>query len=215
MSRRAAVTRSMSHAAACSSRLRKTASRVSASASVCVRIDHDFSLGCDVLAGCDRRPESCRGTVPSRATVSVVSGGLSFAKETEDVMRGLVTLTASLFLLTGNALAQAVSPSEYAPCRSALACSAGPGGGRSIGPGGGLSIGPGGGLSIGPGGGLSIGPGGGMSIGPGGGLSIGPGGGMSIGPGGGLSPDGSYKGPWTPCLTGVMGVQWTRENCPS
>ena len=107
-----------------------------------------------------------------------------------------------------------VDSSQYAPCLTALACSIGPGGGRSIGPRGGLSIGPGGGLSIGPGGGLSIGPGGGMSIGPGGGLSIGPGGGMSIGPGGGLSLDGQYKGPWTPCLTGVLGSLWNKEHCP-
>ena len=117
-------------------------------------------------------------------------------------------------LLSEAALSQAADPADYAPCRTAAACSTGAGGGRSIGPGGGLSIGPGGGLSIGPGGGLSIGPGGGMSIGPGGGLSIGPRGGMSIGPGGGLSLDGQYKGPWTPCLTGVMGRKWTRDNCP-
>lgn len=125
------------------------------------------------------------------------------------------SIAALALVLLGAAHAQAVDPSEYAPCRSTLACSIGPGGGRSIGPGGGLSIGPGGGLSVGPGGGLSVGPGGGMSVGPGGGLSVGPGGGMSVGPGGGLSSDGKYRGPWTPCLTGVLGRKWNQENCPS
>ena len=121
---------------------------------------------------------------------------------------------ALLFLAAPQAVAQtAVNPSEYAECKSLAACSVGPSGGRSIGPGGGLSIGPGGRLSIGPGGGLSIGPGGGMSIGPGGGLSIDLGGGMSIGPAGGLSLDGKYRGPWSPCLTGVLGKKWNQDHC--
>ena len=108
-----------------------------------------------------------------------------------------------------------VDASLFAPCLTALACSSGPGGGRSYGPGGGLSYGPGGGLSYGPGGGLSYGPGGGLSYGPGGGLSYGPSGGLSYGPGGGLSSDNSYRGPWSPCLTGVLGKKWNSENgCP-
>ena len=35
-----------------------------------------------------------------------------------------------------------------------------------------------------------------------------------MGPGGGLSYDGKYRGPWSPCLTGVLGAKWNRENCP-
>lgn len=83
-----------------------------------------------------------------------------------------------VFLMFFSLLAKAempVDPSQYAPCLTPLACSAGPGGGRSIGPGGG----------------------------------------MSIGPGGGLSFDGQYRGPWTPCLTGVLGLQWNQEHCPN
>ncbi len=112
-----------------------------------------------------------------------------------------VKFSFGLFLavvISNLANAQAVDPSHYAPCRTQAACSIGPGGGRSMGPGGGLSMGPGGGLSMGPGGGLFMGPGGGLSMGPGGGLSAG----------------GPYRGPWTPCLTGVMGVKWNRDNCP-
>jgi hypothetical protein len=122
----------------------------------------------------------------------------------------------SITLVASMGVAQTpVSPDKYASCVSPRACSTGPGGGRSAGPGGGLSMGPGGGLSMGPGGGLSMGPAGGMSMGPGGGLSMGPGGRLSMGPGGGLSSDGKYAGPWSPCLTGVLGQQWNRENCPS
>lgn len=114
-----------------------------------------------------------------------------------------------LFMCWSQSIAQSpVDPNQFAPCLTALACSTGPGGGRSYGPGGGLSYGPGGGLSYGPGGGLSYGPGGGLSYGPGGGLSY--------GPGGGLSMDNSYKGPWSPCLTGVLGRKWNRDNgCPN
>ena len=128
------------------------------------------------------------------------------------------------FLMTSTiALPQTIDPSDEAPCRGSSGpggpCSSGPGGGLSAGPGGGRSYGPGGGLSSGPGGGLSYGPGGGMSSGPKGGLSYGPGGGLSSGPGGGLSSgpiltDG-YKGPWGPCITGVLGKKWMEENCPS
>ncbi len=99
-------------------------------------------------------------------------------------------------------------------------CSTGPGGGLSSGPGGGRYTGPGGGLYEGPGGGLYSGPGGGMYRGPKGGLSTAPGGGMYSGPGGPLfggRPDpnarDAYKGPWSPCLTGVMGAEWTEKNC--
>lgn len=123
----------------------------------------------------------------------------------------------SLFLalaIAGAAHAQMVSPAQYAPCRNPLACSTSAGGGRATGPGGGLSTAAGGGLSSGPGGGLSTGPEGGMSSGPGGGLYAGPGGGMSSGPGGGLASDGRYKGPWSPCLTGVLGAEWNRLHCP-
>lgn len=97
----------------------------------------------------------------------------------------------------------------------------GPGGACYTGPGGGLYTGPGGGAYTGPGGGLYTGPGGGMYTGPGGGLYTGPGGGAYTGPGGGAysgppSPDdqNTYKGPWSPCITGVKGPDWTRENCP-
>jgi len=121
-----------------------------------------------------------------------------------------------LFVLAiaATAHAQMVSPDQYAPCRSPLACSTTEGGGRAQGAGGGLSTAAGGGLSSSAGGGLSTGPGGGMSSGPGGGLYAGPGGGMSSGPGGGLASDGRYKGPWSPCLTGVLGADWNRLHCP-
>jgi hypothetical protein len=26
--------------------------------------------------------------------------------------------------------------------------------------------------------------------------------------------DNSYRGPWSPCLTGVLGRDWNRSNCP-
>ena len=101
------------------------------------------------------------------------------------------------------------------------ACYSGPGGGLYSGPGGGLYSGPGGGLYSGPGGGLYSGPGGGMYTGPGGGLYTGPGGGLYTGPGGGAytgPPDDTnqdaYRGPWSPCVTGAMGEQWTQQNCP-
>jgi hypothetical protein len=97
------------------------------------------------------------------------------------------------------------------------ACYSGPGGGLAAGPGGGAYTGPGGGLFSGPGGGLYAGPGGGMYAGPGGGLYTGPGGGAYTGPGGGAyagppTPDG-YKGPWSPCITGVKDPEWTKKNC--
>jgi hypothetical protein len=130
----------------------------------------------------------------------------------------IVNFLSCLFCVLASAqgaIAQtAVDPSNFAPCRTPAACSTGAGGGRSTGPGGGLSMGPGGGLSMGQGGGLSKGQGGGMSMGQGGGLSIGQGGGLSTGQGGGLSYDGKYKGPWSPCLTGVLGVNWNQDNCP-
>ncbi len=71
--------------------------------------------------------------------------------------------------------------------------------------------GPGGACYSGPGGGLSSGPGGGLYAGPGGGMYSGPGGGIYTGPPGG---EGAYKGPWSPCITGVKGPEWRRENCP-
>jgi hypothetical protein len=116
----------------------------------------------------------------------------------------------------------AVDPEDAADCRGyagpAGACYAGPGGGLYAGPGGGRYAGPGGGLYAGPGGGLYAGPGGGMYAGPGGGLYMGPGGGLYAGPGGGIyggapKPDG-YKGPWGPCITGVLGRAWMKEHCP-
>jgi hypothetical protein len=55
------------------------------------------------------------------------------------------------------------------------------------------------------------GPGGGLYTGPGGGLYTGPGGGLYTGP---RQSDG-YNGPWGPCITGVLGMKWMRENCPS
>lgn len=88
---------------------------------------------------------------------------------------------------------------------------AGPGGPCYSGPGGGLYSGPGGGLYTGPGGGMYSGPGGGLYTGPGGGLYSGPGGGIYPGPPGG---EDAYKGPWSPCITGVKGPEWTKQNCP-
>lgn len=87
------------------------------------------------------------------------------------------------------------------------------------GPSGACYAGPGGGLYAGPGGGLYAGPGGGMYAGPGGGLYAGPGGGMYAGPGGGIyggppsNDQGSYKGPWGPCITGAAKNEWLRANC--
>jgi hypothetical protein len=126
-------------------------------------------------------------------------------------------------LLTGMAYAQSVLPSDqWAPCigspQPAGPCNPGPRGGLNPSPGGGLYAGPGGGLYPGPGGGLYPGPGGGMYPGPGGGLYPGPGGGAYPGPGGGLNPGpvgaSGYKGPWSPCFTGVFGAAWRKENCP-
>jgi hypothetical protein len=118
---------------------------------------------------------------------------------------------------------QTLGPSDVAPCRGYSgpggACYSGPGGGLYSGPGGGLYSGPGGGLYSGPGGGLYSGPGGGMYSGPGGGLYSGPGGGLYSGPGGGIytgpPTDDGYKGPWGPCITGVLGKKWMTEHCPS
>lgn len=115
--------------------------------------------------------------------------------------------------------------SGEAPCHGYSgpggACYSGPDGGLYAGPGGGRYSGPGGGLYSGPGGGLYQGPGGGMYTGPGGGLYQGPGGGLYTGPGGGsyegppsADDPGAYKGPWSPCITGVLGRQWNREHCP-
>jgi len=113
------------------------------------------------------------------------------------------------------------SSASYAECHGYAgvggACYTGPGGGLSDAPGGGASAAPGGGLFAGPGGGLYTGPGGGMYRGAGGGLFTGPGGGAYTGPGGGAyaggpTPDG-YKGPWSPCVTGVKDADWTKANC--
>jgi hypothetical protein len=118
---------------------------------------------------------------------------------------------------------QAIDTSDAAPCfgykGAGGPCYAGPGGGLYAGPGGGRYSGPGGGLYSGPGGGLYEGPDGGMYSGPGGGLYEGPGGGLYTGPGGGLydgprTSDG-YRGPWGPCITGVLGRKWRHEHCPS
>ena len=57
------------------------------------------------------------------------------------------------------------------------------------------------------------GPGGGLYTGPGGGLYSGPGGGIYSGPPDPNDAD-SYKGPWSPCITGVLGPEWTQQNCP-
>jgi hypothetical protein len=62
----------------------------------------------------------------------------------------------------------------------------------------------------GPGGACYSGPGGGLYTGPGGEAYTGPGGGAYTGP---SSSDG-YKGPLSPCITGVLGQQWMRNNCP-
>jgi hypothetical protein len=114
-------------------------------------------------------------------------------------------------------------PSDVVECRGYSgpggACYSGPGGGLYSGPGGGRYSGPGGGLYDGPGGGLYSGPGGGMYSGPGGGLYTGPGGGLYSGPGGGIysgpPTDDGYKGPWGPCITGVLGKKWMKEHCPN
>jgi len=123
-------------------------------------------------------------------------------------------------------LAAVVVPdSASAQCRGYAGpggpCYSGPGGGLYEGPGGGRYSGPGGGLYTGPGGGLYAGPGGGMYTGPGGGLYTGPGGGLYSGPVGGVyagPPDqnnpNAYKGPWSPCITGVLGPEWNAEHCP-
>jgi hypothetical protein len=127
-----------------------------------------------------------------------------------------IVVSIAIGLVTGDA---------YAECRGHAGpggpCYAGPGGGLYAGPGGGRYSGPGGGLYSGPGGGLYAGPGGGMYTGPGGGLYTGPGGGLYSGPGGGIysgPPDNSstdaYRGPWGPCITGVLGAEWTAQHCP-
>jgi hypothetical protein len=124
-------------------------------------------------------------------------------------------LIVCLFVLPHCIRAQSSDASDKAPCRGY----AGPGGACYAGPGGGLYAGPGGGLYAGPGGGLYAGPGGGMYSGPGGGLYAGPGGGLYAGPGGGIYPgppsEDGYKGPWSPCITGVLGKRWMKEHCPS
>jgi hypothetical protein len=168
----------------------------------------------------DRRQRQAACLAPGEEPASAVPGLPSQAAEgsgaddvantgdghmTTEMKRYSLSIFLTLTAVNAATAQSAVSPSEYAPCLSPAACSIGPSGGRSFGPGGGLSSGPGGGLSFGPGGGLSFGPGGGMSFGPGGGLSF--------GPGGGMSSDGKYKGPWSPCLTGVLGVKWNREHC--
>ena len=132
-------------------------------------------------------------------------------------------LALLIALLAGGAWAQDRAD-EPAPCRGYTgpggACYSGPGGGLYAGPGGGAYSGPGGGLNGGPGGGLYGGPGGGMYSGPGGGLYSGPGGGLYSGRGGGIytgphsSGPGTYKGPWGPCITGLLGEKWMQENCP-
>jgi len=134
--------------------------------------------------------------------------------------------TAIFAALLTAAIAAGATPAlgQAAPCRGfhgpGGACYAGPGGGLNGGPKGGMNAGPGGGLYTGPGGGLYAGPGGGMYPGPGGGLSRGPGGGLYAGPGGGISTQGpargkgGYQGPWSPCITGVLGWAWTSAHCP-
>jgi hypothetical protein len=105
-------------------------------------------------------------------------------------MRGfLQTLVIALAMLRAAAAAQCTGYS-------------GPGGACYSGPGGGLYSGPGGGAYSGPGGGLYTGPGGGMYTGPGGGRYTGP------------PSDDGYKGPWSPCITGVKGPDWSAQNCP-
>jgi hypothetical protein len=132
----------------------------------------------------------------------------------------LFALSASTAVLAQTPVLDPSNP-DYAPCQGYSgpggACYSGPRGGLYSGPGGGLNTGPGGGLYTGPGGGLYTGPGGGMYSGPGGGLYAGPGGGLYSGPGGGKysgppTEDG-YHGPWSPCITGVLGKRWMAENC--
>jgi len=138
-------------------------------------------------------------------------------------MTAPVKAQTSFALMFAVLLAATPALGQPAPCLGyhgrGGACSAEPGGGLNGGPKGGMSPGPGGGLSTGPGGGLYAGPGGGMYTGPGGGLNRGPGGGLYAGPGGPLSkgpPGGkdAYKGPWSPCITGVLGWAWTSAHCP-
>lgn len=62
----------------------------------------------------------------------------------------------------------------------------------------------------GPGGACYSGPGGGLYAGPGDGLYSGPGGGIYNGP----PTDDGYKGPWGPCITGVLGKKWMTQHCP-
>ena len=63
----------------------------------------------------------------------------------------------------------------------------------------------------GPGGACYSGPDGGLYSGPGGGLYSGPGGGIYTGP----PSNNGYKGPWSPCITGVLGKKWMTQNCPN
>ena len=140
-------------------------------------------------------------------------------------MRTRLILASALFGLAAPVAYAQDRGGDDAPCRGYSgqggACYSGPGGGLYLGPGGGGYPGPGGGLYTGPGGGLYTGPGGGMNSGRGGGLSTGPGGGLYAGPGGGQYPgppprDGRvYKGPWGPCITGILGAKWTSEHCPA
>jgi len=119
----------------------------------------------------------------------------------------LTASVISLGLVSHRANSQSVlPPDQWAPCLGSTR----PGGPCSADSGGGLYAGPGGGLYEGPGGGLYEGPGGGLYQGPGGGAYNGPGGGLYLGP---ASEDG-YKGPWSPCFTGVFGAEWRHENCP-
>jgi hypothetical protein len=136
----------------------------------------------------------------------------------EIIMRKIGLVIVAVFVTAGSAMAQ-----DAGACRGYTGpggpCYSGPGGGLYSGPGGGAYSGPGGGLYSGPGGGMYSGPDGGMYSGPGGGLYTGPGGGSYSGPGGGAYDgprDGSsgYRGPWSPCVTGAAGADWTRQNCP-
>ncbi len=139
-------------------------------------------------------------------------------------MPRLLLIASLLIVIQANVVrSQIIDPSDVAECRgysgSGGPCNSGPRGGLNGGPGGGRYAGPGGGLYSGPGGGLYSGPGGGMYSGPGGGLYRGPGGGLYSGPGGGIYPgppsEDGYKGPWGPCITGVLGKKWMSEHCPS
>jgi hypothetical protein len=169
-------------------------------------------------------PSGCvRVEIPENAELDVFGTGWTCRPGYKFVSGSCAPMTPEEFLEYVRALAPAVpDTSDFGECRGYTgpggACYSGPGGGLYSGPGGGLYSGPGGGLYSGPGGGLYSGPGGGMYSGPGGGLYTGPGGGLYSGPGGGIytgppSEDG-YKGPWGPCITGVKGEKWMRENCP-